>query len=145
MVCCWVCRGVRVRAPVLAARLRVRLALAIALPHPGRAALAIARLALAGALLALADARLALALPVRGPGRVVRLRACRGLGCDLPGCHRLAARGVVLRCRWGVGRADDVVGEALDRRGEDARVRGGCGPAQEDGRRGGSRRGLRAE
>jgi hypothetical protein len=164
-------KGVRVRVPTVG--MRVSLALAVpwlppvmrapALPLPMRAALAIAVLALATALLALATALLALAtallalalagarlpvgMPVRVPARTVRLGARRVLrgGCERRRYRRLPARRAGLRCWRRAGRADDIVGELLDRRREHTRERGGRGPAQEDGSRRSTRRGLRAE
>jgi hypothetical protein len=123
--------------PLATAQLAVAVAL-LALP--------VALLALAVAVLALAVALLPTAVPVRVPDRAVRLGACLGVpvGCGLPGCRRRAARMAGLCC-WCLRRADDIVGEPLDRRREHVRERGGRGPAQDEGCGRGCRRGLRAK
>src|SRR5262249_23864307 len=138
--------GVRVLRPALG--MRVGLALVIALRL----------LALAAALLslALATALLALAMPagrrrprrmgLLGPAGGARLGALRArpVRRHRRGCPRLTARGPALRRRL-VGRADGIVREPLDRRGEHVRERRGSGPAHEDGHARGGHRDLRAE
>src|SRR5215813_5398638 len=138
--------GVRVPRPALG--IRVGLALVIALRLLALAA-ALLSLALATALLALAmraGRRRPRGMRLGVPARAARLGTLR----DRPvrrqrhGWRRLTARGPVLRGRL-VGRADGIVSEPLDRRGEHVRERRGSGPAHEDGHARGGHRDLRAE